>query len=374
MPLDGTPRADSGVSSSFARSRSAAAAPVDPARPPFNRVLAQTRQREAERPEEGTHEAAHPKREKAAAKVAEQPTEPSAVVPPVLPLPRDLTPKPVPPKAEPLTETSSEVMDAAASPLTPKGDPHGELLPTKPNLITSLTDTVNKPVAALESLVTPADTTSSAPPETRKIAGPSDAESPCPLPETLPLVTIALGERMADAPQAKPIGEPASPVREVAETIQTQAIHLRALPGGGQATVHLHPSEWGPITVSVTAHAIGAAVTAHILASDPSAKALLESHLGELRQTLHEAGLHLESVTVGIAPTETRQDASFGENRQPPAQSEQFAQSFQQGQDNRPQNPLSRTARLAGTPKSAGAEGRAVAPPTATRGLFDTRA
>ena len=101
-------------------------------------------------------------------------------------------------------------------------------------------------------------------------------------------------------------------------------MRLSAKPGAAEEmTVQLHPKDWGSLHVTVQiapntespAAADPAAdpargdapkvaapktVTAHIVAETPQVKAALESHSGELRDKLREAGLHLDTVTVTV--------------------------------------------------------------------------
>lgn len=95
---------------------------------------------------------------------------------------------------------------------------------------------------------------------------------------------------------------------QVAEKI----VSLPLAPGTTrQVTVNLHPHDWGQVRVEVTMTAPGAdgtagAITARLSADNPQARAALQTHSGELRRALEDAGLRLDSVTI----TDTVQAAS----------------------------------------------------------------
>ncbi len=84
--------------------------------------------------------------------------------------------------------------------------------------------------------------------------------------------------------------------------------------GQGQMTLQLHPQDWGKLQVSVTmtpdaTGSGGTVVTAHLVADNASVKQALETSGADLRRTLREAGLHLETMTVTVRPPSASTEA-----------------------------------------------------------------
>ena len=94
-----------------------------------------------------------------------------------------------------------------------------------------------------------------------------------------------------------------------------QALHAQTLGHGrGQMTLQLHPQDWGKLQVSVTMTPSetaggGTVVTAHVVADSAAVKQALETGGADLRRTLHEAGLHLERLTITVRPGEASSEA-----------------------------------------------------------------
>ncbi len=134
-----------------------------------------------------------------------------------------------------------------------------------------------------------------------------------------------------------------------------QALHAQALKSGhGQMTLQLHPQDWGKLQVSVTMTPSGGAaggtnVTAHLVADSASVKQALEANSTDLRRTLREAGLHLESLTVTVRPAAASSEAQSmggrpgGDGKQSAFQNEQWKG-----------HPGSRGESAAGTPAGNG--------------------
>ncbi|BDI32773.1 hypothetical protein CCAX7_48240 [Capsulimonas corticalis] len=77
--------------------------------------------------------------------------------------------------------------------------------------------------------------------------------------------------------------------------------------GGDKVTLQLHPQDWGQLNLTVTmtpkVDASGQTttmVTAHVAAENPVVKQALESHLNDLRRSLNEQGLKLDTLTVTV--------------------------------------------------------------------------
>lgn len=112
-------------------------------------------------------------------------------------------------------------------------------------------------------------------------------------------------------------------MRQVSEG--AREMRLRPAAGGAhEMNLQLHPHDWGQITLSVRMTpetgpdgTAGTTVVAHIVADNPVVKAALETHTGELRHALHEAGLRLDRLSVTVqAPAEGRQPDMRGQGEQ----------------------------------------------------------
>lgn len=94
-----------------------------------------------------------------------------------------------------------------------------------------------------------------------------------------------------------------------------QALHTQVVGHGqGQMTLQLHPQDWGKLQVSVTmtpdaTGSGGTRVIAHLVADSAAVKQALETGGSDLRRTLREAGLHLETMTVTVRPPAASSDA-----------------------------------------------------------------
>lgn len=105
-----------------------------------------------------------------------------------------------------------------------------------------------------------------------------------------------------------------------------QQISQRPDPNGvREINLQLHPHDWGQIKLSVrmtpTVNADGAAgttVIAHIVADNPAVKTALETHTAELRQTLQDAGMKLDRLSVTVqAPDSGAQSGTAGQEQRP---------------------------------------------------------
>ncbi len=125
----------------------------------------------------------------------------------------------------------------------------------------------------------------------------------------------ATGETKPALAPASPLapGERAALMRQASDSMQT--LHTQVLGHGqGQMTLQLHPQDWGKLQVSVTMTPDttgngGTIVTAHLVADSAAVKQALETNGSDLRRTLREAGLHLESMTVTVRPPEASTEA-----------------------------------------------------------------
>lgn len=127
--------------------------------------------------------------------------------------------------------------------------------------------------------------------------------------DTFVMPTAAQAGEAKAAPVSVP---PLAPAERAALMQQAsdsmQSLHAQVLGHGhGQMTLQLHPQDWGKLQVSVTMTPDGKGtggtlVTAHIVADSASVKQALETGGADLRRTLREAGLHLETMTVTVRP------------------------------------------------------------------------
>lgn len=81
------------------------------------------------------------------------------------------------------------------------------------------------------------------------------------------------------------------------------------------ATLTLNPPNLGPLQVVLNISNDQAA--AHFFAAQPEVRQALESALPRLKDTLNEAGIHLERATVSADASPQRQDTSSGRTGQP---------------------------------------------------------
>ncbi len=104
-----------------------------------------------------------------------------------------------------------------------------------------------------------------------------------------------------------------------------QQITQRPAPNGvREINLQLHPHDWGQINLSVRMTptvgedgAVGTSVIAHIVADNPAVKAALETHTAELRQTLQDAGMKLDRLSVTVqAPDAGAQSGTAGQEQQ----------------------------------------------------------
>lgn len=95
--------------------------------------------------------------------------------------------------------------------------------------------------------------------------------------------------------------------------------------GVREINLQLHPHDWGQIKLSVRMTptvgedgAVGTSVIAHIVADNPTVKAALETHTAELRQTLQEAGMKLDQLSVTVqAPDAAAQSGTASQEQRP---------------------------------------------------------
>lgn len=133
------------------------------------------------------------------------------------------------------------------------------------------------------------------------------------------------------APQSVGTALTASDRAQVMRQISEGAQEIRRRPvvgGVREMNLQLHPHGWGQIKLSVrmtpTTNAdgtTGTTVTAHVIADNPAVKAALETHTADLRQTLQEAGLKLDRLSVTVpAPDASSQFGSASQEQRPSTQ------------------------------------------------------
>ena len=105
-----------------------------------------------------------------------------------------------------------------------------------------------------------------------------------------PLHTQAMGKPDANFAASH------SPVVDVAEQVARQ-LSTRLQPGMGAMRLELHPQELGAIDVQVARGPQGVSVT--FFAEQPATGRLLEAQMGQLRQSLSDAGVQLAGLNVG---------------------------------------------------------------------------
>jgi flagellar hook-length control protein FliK len=141
---------------------------------------------------------------------------------------------------------------------------------------------------------------------------------------TLPVPTLSVNTSPTAAPMTAspmPPADRTQMLHQVSEALQTMTV--RAVGNGQQqVTVQLHPKDWGQVNVSVTmtptTQADGSTTTqviAHITADQPAVKAALETHQLDLRQSLKDAGLNLDRMTVTVRPPDGGAQAGLGDGR-----------------------------------------------------------
>lgn len=127
--------------------------------------------------------------------------------------------------------------------------------------------------------------------------------------DTFVMPTAAQAGEAKAAPVSMPPLAPADRAALMQQASESmQSLHAQVLgQGHGQMTLQLHPQDWGKLQVSVTMTPDGKGtggtlVTAYIVADSASVKQALETGGADLRRTLREAGLHLETMTVTVRP------------------------------------------------------------------------
>ncbi|MEO7720258.1 MAG: flagellar hook-length control protein FliK [Capsulimonas sp.] len=108
-----------------------------------------------------------------------------------------------------------------------------------------------------------------------------------------------------------PAQDRAAMITKVVDKIGEMTLDAKGT-GGDKVTLQLHPQDWGQLNLTVTmtpkVDASGqtiTVVTAHVAAENPVVKQALESHLSDLRRSLSEHGLKLDSMTVVVDAAST---------------------------------------------------------------------
>lgn len=86
-----------------------------------------------------------------------------------------------------------------------------------------------------------------------------------------------------------------------------------------EARIHLVPENLGPVDLKVTMD--GGQFTAHFHVASGQVKEILEQHLPELKQVLHDQGFRVEQFSVSMGTGSTYQDPGLGQQAQSQAQS-----------------------------------------------------
>ena len=107
--------------------------------------------------------------------------------------------------------------------------------------------------------------------------------------------------RNADAPSIASTAQATSPVFDLDEQVSPVLVRLAKLTGVGEAkqfTLRLTPDNLGPLSIRLTLRqgALGVDLTT----ASPEARKALEAALPQLRASLHDAGLRLERLDVGL--------------------------------------------------------------------------
>ena len=111
--------------------------------------------------------------------------------------------------------------------------------------------------------------------------------------------------RNADAPSIASTAHATSPVFDLDEQVSPVLVRLAKLTGVGEAkqfTLRLTPDNLGPLSIRLTLRqgALGVDLTT----ASPEARKALEAALPQLRASLHDAGLRLERLDVGMRDRE----------------------------------------------------------------------
>jgi flagellar hook-length control protein FliK len=112
----------------------------------------------------------------------------------------------------------------------------------------------------------------------------------------------------------------AQAARQVQDGVQTWAAQA-GVSGPTQVTVHLHPQEWGQVTVSVTMTPVtgldgktSTQIAAHVVADQSDVKTALETHQADLRQSLKDAGISLDRLTITVRPEAAAAQSGMNSN------------------------------------------------------------
>jgi len=113
-----------------------------------------------------------------------------------------------------------------------------------------------------------------------------------------PMVSSPVSQMVEAKPEAK-----GTTVNELFQKVETM-FHQ----GGGKMTVHLSPPELGQVQIQVSSR--GKRVEIEMKSDNDFAKSVLESKLGDLRQTLQSQDLVLSKMEVHVS----RESSAFGES------------------------------------------------------------
>ncbi|MGE5591738.1 MAG: flagellar hook-length control protein FliK [Bacillota bacterium] len=85
-----------------------------------------------------------------------------------------------------------------------------------------------------------------------------------------------------------------------------------------EARIHLMPEHLGPVDLKVTVD--GGQLTAHFHVASGQVKEILEQHLPELKQALHDQGFKVEQFSISMGTSSAQQDLGLGQQAQSQAQ------------------------------------------------------
>jgi flagellar hook-length control protein FliK len=123
------------------------------------------------------------------------------------------------------------------------------------------------------------------------------AEQRVTLTPTLSVVSVAGGGRTAEAPKGGAEGAPRSTVAEQVEHgLQVAMQDLPAPAGERLVTLRLHPSALGSLRISM--HVSGDAVNVRFQVGSAKAKAAIGKALDDLKASIAQQGLRVESVEI----------------------------------------------------------------------------
>ena len=144
------------------------------------------------------------------------------------------------------------------------------------------------------------------------VAADPSAATAAPASPTAPVTAADKSTSVTGAAAAAPTNTPAPVSPEDASSVLHQ-IRVHLARGSSRATLNLHPSELGRVSIQISMN--GSKLAAVVVAETPEAVAMLDHQLPELRSTLSQNGIEAESLEVQLGFQNEGNDAQRSHSR-----------------------------------------------------------